>query len=70
VGDFLVAPLDEAPLRLVHDASLKDEDINRAVQTGFADIEAGRYTTVANDEDAQRLGERMMARLRVAHLPD
>ena len=38
--------IEEAVLRLVDDARLEDEDIDRSVHAGIADIEAGRYTTV------------------------
>lgn len=59
-----VAFLEEAVLRLIDDARLEDDEVRAAVQAGIADIEAGRYTTVATPEDSQRLLEQMLARLR------
>lgn len=56
--------LEEAVLRLIDDAHAEDGDIRGAAHVGVADIEAGRYTTLATPEDSQLLHERMMARLR------
>lgn len=56
--------LEEAVLRLVEDANAEEEETRRVAQVGIADMEAGRYVTVATPEDSQRLHERMMTRLR------
>lgn len=56
--------LEEAVRRLVEDARLEEEDVERSALAGIADIEAGRYMTVATAADDQRLHERLMARLR------
>ena len=56
--------LEEAVLRLIDAVRSEEEDIAAAAQAGIADIEAGRYLTVCNPEDEQRLHERLMARLR------
>jgi len=58
--------LEEAVLRLIDDARLEDDDIRGAAQAGIADVEAGRYTTVANAKERQRLQEHMTARLRAS----
>ncbi len=56
--------LQEAVSRLIEDAEAEEDDIRRAAAAGIADIEAGRFTTVATPEDDRVLGERLMARLR------
>ncbi len=56
--------LEEAVMRLVDDARSEEEEVFAAVQAGIADIEAGRYTTVASPDDERLLHERLMARLR------
>ncbi len=59
-----IAFLEEAVLRLVEDATSEDEETLKAAEAGIADMEAGRYVTVAMPEDSQPLHERMMTRLR------
>jgi Arc/MetJ-type ribon-helix-helix transcriptional regulator len=56
--------LQEAVLRLLEDTEAEQADIRRAAEAGIADMEAGRYVTVATPEDARLLDERLMARLR------
>ena len=60
--------LEEAVRRLVDDAKAEEDDLQHAAEAGAADIDAGRYTTVATPEDERRLRDDMMARLR-ARLP-
>ena len=60
-----IAFLEEAVMRLVDEARAEEDDIHTAVEAGCADLEAGRYTTIATPEDSQALHERMMARLRL-----
>lgn len=55
--------LEEAVLRLIDDARSEEDEIREVVQAGIADMQAGRYTTIATPEDEKRLRERMMARL-------
>ena len=56
--------LEAAVLRLADEASEEEDAIRQAAEAGLADIEAGRYTTVATPEDARALHERLMARVR------
>ncbi len=56
--------LEEAVMRLVDDTNAEEDELRRAAEAGSADIDAGRYATVATLEDGQRLQESMMARLR------
>ena len=60
--------LEEAVMRLVDEAGAEEDELWRVVEAGAADIEAGRYTTVATPEDELRLHDDRMARLR-ARLP-
>lgn len=55
--------LEEAVMRLIDETSAEEDTVRQAVEAGLADIEAGRYTTVATQEDGQRLQERLMDRL-------
>ncbi len=55
--------LEEAVLRLLDDAESEENDIRHAADSGIADIEAGRYVTVATPEDGRLLDERLIARL-------
>jgi len=59
----LAAFLEEAIMRLVDEAHAEEEAVRQAAETSLADIEAGRYTTLASPEDQQLLQERLMARL-------
>lgn len=56
--------LEEAVMRLVAETRAEDGDVQRVVQDGSADIEAGRYRTVASPDDERRLHDDMMTRLR------
>jgi predicted transcriptional regulator len=56
--------LEEAVMRLVAETSAEDGDVQRVVQDGSADIEAGRYRTVASPDDERQLHDDMMTRLR------
>ncbi|MFC7738708.1 hypothetical protein ACFQX4_23535 [Roseomonas sp. GCM10028921] len=56
--------LEEAVMRLVAETSAEEDEVQRAVQNGSADIEAGRFRTVAGPDDERRLRDDMMARLR------
>jgi Arc/MetJ-type ribon-helix-helix transcriptional regulator len=53
----------EALRRYAEDLEYETEIVTEA-QAGIADIEAGRYTTIASPEDTEALHERTMARLR------
>jgi Arc/MetJ-type ribon-helix-helix transcriptional regulator len=55
--------LEEAVRRFAAELDAEDEIIAVA-HAGTADIEAGRFTTIATPEDADALHERTMARLR------
>ena len=56
--------LEEAVLRLIEEARLEEEELHAAAQAGIADIEAGRYTTVATPGDGELVYERMTSRRR------
>lgn len=56
--------LEEAVMRLVDETSAEEDDVQRAVQDGSADIDAGRYRTVASPDDERRLRDDVMTRLR------
>ncbi len=56
--------LEEAVRRLVEETRAEEDDVRQAAEAGVADIDAGRYTTVATQEDGQLLRERLMTRLR------
>ena len=56
--------LEEAVMRLVAETSAEEDEVQRAVKEGSADIEAGRYQTVAGPDDERRLRDDMMTRLR------
>ncbi|WP_424138810.1 hypothetical protein [Roseomonas chloroacetimidivorans] len=56
--------LEEAVMRLVAETSAEEDEVQRAVQNGSADIEAGRYRTVTGPDDERRLRDDMMTRLR------
>ena len=69
VADRYATPsafLEEGVMRLVDDASIEAEEIRQAVQAGIADVNAGRYTTIATAEDERRLQDRLTARLRAS----
>lgn len=59
----LAAFLEEAVMRLVDETRAEEGAVWQAAEAGLADIEAGRYTTMATPEDTQLLQERLMARL-------
>ena len=56
--------LEEAVRRLVDETRGEEDELLLAVEAGSADIEAGRYLTVATPEDERRIHDGMMARLR------
>ena len=60
--------LEEAVMRLVEETSAEEDDVQRAVQVGSADIDAGRYRTVGSPDDGRRLRDDVMTKLR-SHLP-
>ena len=55
--------LEEAVRRLVDETKGEENELLQAVEAGSADIEAGRYVTVATPEDERRVHDGMMARL-------
>ncbi len=55
--------LEEAVRRFAAELDAEGEIVALA-HAGIADIEAGRFTTIATPEDAEALHERTMARLR------
>ena len=55
--------LEEAVRRLVDETSGEEDEVLQAVEAGLADIEAGRYVTVATPEDERCVHDGMMARL-------
>ena len=55
--------LEEAVRRLVDETTGEEDELLQAVEGGSADIEAGRYVTVATPEDQRRAHDGMMARL-------
>lgn len=59
----LAAFLEEAVMRLVDETRVEEGAVRQAAEAGLADIEAGRYTTIATPEDTQFLREGLMARL-------
>jgi predicted transcriptional regulator len=56
--------LEEAVMRLVDEAQAEEDALLQASEAGRADIDAGRYATVATPEDGRLLQERLMARLK------
>ena len=56
--------LEEAVMRLVEETRAEEDELRHASEGGSADIEAGRYVTVATDEDERSVCDGMMARLR------
>jgi Arc/MetJ-type ribon-helix-helix transcriptional regulator len=57
------AYLVEAARRSAEDLEAEDEIVVEA-EAGIADIEAGRYVTIATPEDATAFSQRTIARLR------
>ena len=55
--------LEEAVRRLVDETCAEEGAIQQAAEAGLADVEAGRFTTVATQEDGGLLHGRLMARL-------
>ena len=55
---------EEAVTRLVDETHAKEDEIRQTIEAGLTDIKAGRYTTMATQEDEQLLRERLMAKLR------
>ena len=56
--------LEQAVLWLIDATSAEEADLRDVVGSGSADIESGRFTTVASPEDERRLWDGMAARLR------
>jgi Arc/MetJ-type ribon-helix-helix transcriptional regulator len=52
---------EEAVLRLADDFRADDDALLQMVEAGIADIEAGRYTTIATPKAGQAMLEEMMA---------
>ena len=61
--------LEDAVRRMVEATRREEEELLQVAQAGMADIEAGRFTTVASAEDERRLYDGVTARLR-ARLSD
>ena len=55
--------LEEAVRRFVDETTGEEGELLRAVEAGSADMEAGRYVTVATPEDERRVQDGMMTRL-------
>ena len=56
--------LEEAVMRLVDETASEESELRQIVEAGSADINAGRYRTVASPDDARQLRDDMMTRLR------
>ena len=63
-ADSAAAFLEEAVLRLLDDLRAEEDEIAAVAAAGIADIEAGRFITIATPEDAERLRETIMERVR------
>ena len=61
--------LEEAVRRMVEATRREEDELLRVAEAGAADIDAGRFTTVASMEDERRLYDGIMVRLR-ARLSD
>ena len=59
-----MAFLEEAVRPLVNETDGEEDEPRQAFEAGLADIEAGRYVTVATPADERRIHDRMLARLR------
>jgi Arc/MetJ-type ribon-helix-helix transcriptional regulator len=53
--------LEEAVIRLVQEFHADDHDLPTLVQDGIADLDAGRFITIATPDDGHRLLADMMA---------
>ena len=62
--------LEEAVRRLVDETTDEENELLQAVEAGSADIEAGRFVTLATPEDEERLRDGMMARLQARFRAD
>lgn len=62
--------LEEAVMRLVEEARSEEDEVLGAARAGIADIEAGRYTSVASPADSHLVHERLMERLRARLTPE
>jgi predicted transcriptional regulator len=56
--------LEEAVMRLVDEARAEEDEVSGAAQAGTADMQAGKFATVATPDDERLLHESLMARLR------
>ena len=62
-AESAAAYVEEAVRRLLDDEEYDDDEIVQVALAGIADIEAGRYVTIATKEDEQRLHNSLMARV-------
>jgi len=62
-AESAAAFVEEAVLRLIDDINGEHDEIAAIIESGIADIEAGRFITIATPEDEQRLAERWKAYL-------
>ena len=56
--------LEEAVMRLIDDGTAEEDELRLAVKVGSAEIDSGRYRTVATPDDERQLLDDMMTRLR------
>ena len=69
-ADSSAAFLEEAVRRLVDETTDEENELLQAVEAGSADIEAGRFVTLATPEDEERFHDGMMARLQARFRAD
>jgi hypothetical protein len=50
-------------MRLVDESAAEEDELQQRVEAGSADIDAGRYRTVATSADERQLQAEIMARL-------
>jgi Arc/MetJ-type ribon-helix-helix transcriptional regulator len=63
-ADSPAAFLEKAVRCLVDETRAEEDNVRQAAEAGVADIGAGRYTTVATQDDEQLLQERLMTKFR------
>jgi predicted transcriptional regulator len=56
--------VEAAVLRLTEEAQRQDEEMAEVAAEGIADIEAGRYVTIASEAEMRRLFDGMLERVR------
>ena len=59
-----LAFLEDAVMRLVEESGAEEDEVRQAAAAGLADIEAGRFVTIATPDDQKRLRTRLMDRLK------